>query len=178
VLGGRCFQLALDCGQRSGGGDPADEGAVASVVDAATAVCAAVAYDRRAFDAALAGGRWNSVNDNSVSPEVATHAWRSTALQGALLMRLPNGGCGFAISSSSDGEILRARTLGQLSGLGAFDLVLEGEANGVKRYAYCGRGAFPLVASIAVNDRRRDGARFVFSLYRSVDRAPAYCRPA
>lgn len=162
------------CAASAAAEDPAD--ASAGIADAATAICAAIVFDGQSFDAAVAGKPWTAIDPRSTGSELATHAWRTTAPDETFLMRLPNGGCSFAIRDG-DSETLRARVMGQLSARASFELVLEGETRdgGAVRYAYCVREEFPRVASMVVGDRR-SRPRFVFNIYRAGDRAPDYCR--
>lgn len=152
------------------------DAAAASVADAATAICTAIVFDGQSFDAAVAGKPWTAIDPRTTGSELATHAWRASAPEETFLMRLPNGGCSFAIRDG-DSETLRARVMGQLSARARFDLVLEGETRGgtAVRYAYCVREEFPRVASMVIGERRSQ-PRFVFNMFRAADRAPDYCR--
>lgn len=163
------------CAAPAAAEDPADD-ASAGIADAATAICVAVVFDGQSFDAAVAGKPWTAIDPRTTGSELATHAWRASAPEETFLMRLPNGGCSFAIRDG-DSETLRARVMGQLSARARFDLVLEGETRGgtAVRYAYCVREAFPRVASMVIGERRSQ-PRFVFNMFRAADRAPDYCR--
>lgn len=167
--------LNVLCAAHAAADDP-DAAATAGVADAATAICTAIVFDGESFDAAVAGKPWTAIDPRSTGSDLATHAWRASAADETFLMRLPNGGCSFAIRDG-DSESLRARVMGQLSARARFDLVLEGETRGggAVRYAYCEREAFPRVASMVVGERR-SRPRFVFNMFRAGDRAPDYCR--
>jgi hypothetical protein len=172
--------VAMTCAAHAPAAAEAPESAEAAsgIADAATAICSAIVFDGQSFDTALAGRPWTSVDPRSTGSELATRAWQATAARNVFLMRLPNGGCSFAIRDG-DSETLRVRVMGQLSARATFQLVLEGDTRDgdAVRYAYCTREDFPRVASLVVGGRQ-SLPRFVFNIYRASDRAPDYCRAA
>jgi hypothetical protein len=142
----------------------------------AAALCEAVVFDAQSFDEAVEGKPWATVDPSETGSNLATHAWRSLTVDDVYLMRLPNGGCSFAVEEG-EGEAMRALVLEGLTERAAFTLVLQEETRNGRalRYGYCVDEAYPRVASMVVGERR-SRPRFVFNLFRAGTPAADFCR--
>lgn len=146
--------------------------------EAAMRACVAVVLEAKTFEAAADAGEWVSVRPRSSGSKLATHAWRSLTMNTTYLMRLPNGGCSFAIADG-DAEALRAQALDLLNLSRPFTPVTEEPTRGgaATRYGYCTAGPFPVVASMVVGSERSK-PRFVVNVFKASTPKPTFCEPA
>lgn len=152
--------------------------AAVDIADEAAAICSDVVSGGRDFEAALEGKPWTSIDARSTGSNLATHAWRAPTANQTFLMRLPNGGCSFAVDEG-DGEAMRARVLERLGQSATFELISQQPARGGRATMsiYCVREDYPRAMSMIVGERG-SRPRLMFNMFRASTPAPDFCRSA